>query len=193
MPQLAAAKKTNNQLSDCNGCVQHELGVDPVTVATAGKGIVDTFKSLFGGKKESKADKTKQQIQQDLANLGYPQFSQMSGFKGNEKAKRDAMQAIYDAVTVYTNAGITIQNYLENGNVTPQTVQKVKSNFPVVTTMNTTNPNGGGTTKVPAKSTGSSLIQSGFNPGQFVRQYGWHLLGTAVVVGGTIYYINQNN
>lgn len=82
------------------------------------------------GKKESKADKSKQQIQAQLKRMGYPQFAKMKGWKGNEKNKEQAMQTILTAVNQYPEAVSAITGWLEGGKVTPATINRVKSRFP---------------------------------------------------------------
>lgn len=93
-------------------------------VFTGGKKVVN---AVSGGGKESQADLDKQEIQDQLASLGYPEFSRMSGWGGDEKAKRNAVSLILDAVTADPAAGSQIVGYLEGGKVTPGTIEKVKA------------------------------------------------------------------
>lgn len=86
------------------------------------------FQGMFGSK-ESPADKTKQKIQQELANLGYGQFQKMSGWKGDEKRKQQAMATIFKAVQADENNAGKITGWLDSGgNITPETIRKIKAN-----------------------------------------------------------------
>ena len=107
----------------------HELGEPVAAIGTGvglGKKLIGGIKGIFGGKKESQADLTKQDIQKELANKGFPQFSKMSGFKGNEKQKRNAMRTVFQAVVEFNMANQVTQ-WLENGNITPGTISKIES------------------------------------------------------------------
>ncbi|WP_409029435.1 hypothetical protein [Gracilimonas sediminicola] len=108
---------------------EHELGIDPVTAAAAGSGLFSLGKKIFGGK-ESLADKNKQQLQDQLKSQGYPEFTKMSGWKGNEAQKEMGMRTILVAVNEYPNAAVKIRGWLEDGNVTPDTVRKTKNWYP---------------------------------------------------------------
>lgn len=102
------------------------VGTGIGTIIGAGTGFLTTL-----GKKESKADKSKQQIQSQLKRMGYPQFTKMKGWKGDEKRKEQAMRAILTAVNQYPGAASAITGWLEGGKVTPATIKRVKSRFPV--------------------------------------------------------------
>ncbi|WP_409029434.1 transglutaminase-like domain-containing protein [Gracilimonas sediminicola] len=107
-----------------------EANFDVEKVAAIGEKAVGILSKIkIGGKKESAADKSKQQVQSELKSLGYPQFTKMSGWKGNEAQKLDAMQAILNAVQGNPSAASTITGWLEGGNVTPGTISKVKARF----------------------------------------------------------------
>lgn len=89
-------------------------------------GLGKTLGISLGPKPESAADKSKQQIQQRLSDLGYPEFSSMSGFQGNEKAKRDAVALILSKIQQNPDNAELIKSYLEGGDITPGTVQKTR-------------------------------------------------------------------
>jgi len=86
------------------------------------------FEGMFGSK-ESPEDKTKQKIQQKLANMGYGQFSKMGGWKGDETRKKNAMATIMKAVQVDENNAGKITSWLDSGgNITPETIRKIRAN-----------------------------------------------------------------
>lgn len=102
---------------------------DPVTVITTGFAAAKAL-GLFG-KKESQADIDKQAVQDKLAEMGYPQFSKMSGFGGNEPEKLEAMSTILYAVSTNSGAARAITNWLDSGgNITPETIRKTKQKYP---------------------------------------------------------------
>jgi len=113
----------------------HQLGeaeakIDAEQVAKIAETAAGLFKKIGGlGKKESAADKNKQSVQKQIENLGYPQFTKMKGWKGNEAQKLDAMQVILNAVQSNPSAASQINSWLEAGQVTPNTVSNVKAEF----------------------------------------------------------------
>lgn len=142
---------------------------------------IQKIKSLFG-EKESAADLNKQKIQSKLSSLGYPQFSSMSGWGGDEKAKNEAMAVILAAVTNYEGAAETITGWLEGGKITPNTIDNVLDAYPVK------EPAG----KDPAKSTfeaaaGVSRMDTSFpSAGELIKAiplWGW-VAGALIVAAG---------
>lgn len=96
-------------------------------VAGKVKGIGQAIGGLFGGgKSESPADKSKQKIQKKLSQMGHPEFSSMSGWKGDEKKKKRAMQIILATIQKNPASAKTIKRWLEGGKITPGTIQKIK-------------------------------------------------------------------
>ena len=128
-PGLADANDTaNSSDGTTNGSSKANEVANVVNQAV---NVGSKIAGLFGGgSNESPSDKNKQAIQQELANMGYPQFSKMSGWGGDEAAKEMAMKIIYTAIKQYPEAGDVITNYLEGGKITPDTVTLVRQNFP---------------------------------------------------------------
>lgn len=85
------------------------------------------FYSGFGNN-ELIWDIQKQQIQGQIKSMGYKQFDQMSGWKGKEKDKFEAMQQIYVKLIDYgDSAASKITSWLEGGKITPGTISKLNS------------------------------------------------------------------
>jgi len=85
------------------------------------------LKDKFFGNSESAEDKSKQKIQDELAYQGYGQFSKMSGFRGNEKKKLEAMKLIQAVIKTGALSVSKLSSYLEKGNITPRTVRRIES------------------------------------------------------------------
>lgn len=100
------------------------------TALEVGGKALNAIKGILG-KRESPADLNKQRIQNELKKRGFPQFSKMSGFKGDEKAKAEAMATILVTVENYPGSARKIESWLSNGNITPQTISRIKSQYPL--------------------------------------------------------------
>lgn len=126
---LIKHKNTRSQfvhdgLSDSNGD-----GTGWVAQATMAAATI--LNLALGKKPETESDIAKQQIQQQLAQMGYPQFSQMEGWGGDEDRKMQAMATIYTAIQQYPGAAGQIEAWLQNGQITPSTISQVQANYPV--------------------------------------------------------------
>lgn len=88
--------------------------------------ILSDTTGIFGGlfsKDESPEDLKKQDIQKKLKNMGFPEFSSMSGWKGDEAKKMQAMKLIYQVVAAGKEQ--LALDALNGGDVTPETIQEL--------------------------------------------------------------------
>jgi len=108
---------------------QQELGAaGTITAILSSAGaLAKPVSEIVGGKAEGKDDLKKQQIQDQLTSMGYPGFSMMSGFSGNEQKKREAMQLILNAIKADPANAQQIRSWLEGGQVTPNTAAKIRN------------------------------------------------------------------
>lgn len=144
--------------------------VDFEKVAEIGEKAADIFSKLkLGGggsaKKNLIASAKKKDIQNKLKKMGYPQFSNMQGWKGNEPRKAQAMQTIYDAIQRNRSAASTIIGWLEGGQVTPGTISKIKNANFSKTDLPAAPPARGSAAFSPSKTVligGSTLLLAGF-------------------------------
>jgi phage tail tape-measure protein len=104
-------------------------GVGTAIGGAVGAGVGFLTK-VFGGNNESVEDKNKQKLQKELKKQGFGKFTKMSGWKGNEAKKEEAMRIILVAVNEYSSAASMISGWLEGGQVTPNTIMKTKTRYP---------------------------------------------------------------
>jgi len=88
------------------------------------KDMTGIFGGVFGGE-ESPEDLKKQDIQKKLKNIGYPEFSSMSGWGGDEAKKMQAMKLVFQVVKAGKEQAAL--NALNGGDVTPETIKELSN------------------------------------------------------------------